>query len=119
MSFFNVIVAIVALGLRGAYSDSSPFSNELQKEYTFSKVLSEDRYILHWSFNFHNKSIRFAVNVKTRGWVGFGLSPSGSMEGADIVMGWIKDSGEATLEVRSALELLCYKTKSDLYLFFL
>ena len=59
---------------------------------TFSKSVSlvkDDFYHLFWKSD--NTSITFEVHAKVKGWVGFGLSPTGSMENADIVIGWVKD----------------------------
>ncbi|XP_050299023.1 MOXD1 homolog 1 [Anthonomus grandis grandis] len=38
-----------------------------------------------------HQEILFRVEAKTLGYVGLGFSPTGSMEGADIVMGWVDD----------------------------
>ncbi|XP_067141854.1 DBH-like monooxygenase protein 1 homolog [Centruroides vittatus] len=37
-------------------------------------------------------SITFQVEVATKGWVGFGISPNGGMANSDIVIGWVKDN---------------------------
>ena len=66
----------------------------LDEKYSFKSVLHRkdgDEYILHWKFDMKNKTITFAVNVSTTGWVGFGLSPNGGMIGSDVVIGWVKD----------------------------
>jgi len=31
------------------------------------------------------------MHGNTTGWIGMGISPSGGMIGADIVVGWVKD----------------------------
>ena len=36
--------------------------------------------------------------MKTKGWVGLGLSPNGGMKGSDIFLGWVKD-GQVELTV--------------------
>ena len=48
-----------------------------------------DTYDLYWSVR--EPEIIFEVQVKTLGYVGFGISRSGGMGGADIVTGWIKE----------------------------
>ena len=49
------------------------------------------------------EKIKFAVNVSTTGWVGFGLSPNGQTPGSDVVIGWVSlDNGsEVTFHVSS------------------
>lgn len=39
--------------------------------------------------------ITFNVTVRTRGWVGFGLSDSGKMSGADIIIGGVTSHGKS------------------------
>ena len=96
----TLIISVLLLWTNGA-SGNGPFSDRLQRKYKFSSVLAPNKYILYWNFDLLEKSIQFAVNVNTSGWVGFGFSPFGSMEGADIVMGWFnEDTGTATFEVR-------------------
>ena len=67
---------------------------------TFSSstpLVKDDVYHLFWKSD--NMSITFEVHVKVKGWVGFGLSPTGSMENADIVIGWVKE-GVSYFKVR-------------------
>lgn len=74
---------------------------DLGAEYSFKSVLhnktgsmGRDIYTLHWRFDLENRTIYFAVNVSTNGWVGFGLSPNGGMIKSDVVIGWV--SGNTT-----------------------
>lgn len=47
---------------------------------------------LYWSVRTEEEEIYFTVEAKTTGWIGFGISSGqGKMEGADIVIGWVKD----------------------------
>ena len=39
------------------------------------------------------------LEVASKGWVGLGLSFRGNLVGSDVVLGWVSDSGEATLVV--------------------
>ena len=65
--------------------------------FDYQAVLSkDDTYHLFWKFD--EKNITFEVHVKSKGYVGFGLSPDGSMKGSDIVIGWVKD-GKAYFQV--------------------
>jgi hypothetical protein len=50
----------------------------------------EGNYVLYWTVDRENLLFHGAVEVKTEGWVGLGISPNG-MEGADVLIGWVKD----------------------------
>ena len=66
----------------------------LSSRYAFSTTLYDrngDTYVLHWNFSTAERTIAFAVNVSTTGWVGFGISPNGGMMNSDVVMGWVRD----------------------------
>ncbi|CAH1233728.1 MOXD1 [Branchiostoma lanceolatum] len=66
------------------------------------EVLDENGdFLLSWTFD--DEQIEFEARVKTRGWLGLGLSPNGGMPGSDIVIGWVKD-GQAYLTDRYAEE---------------
>jgi len=57
---------------------------------------------LYWNVSAEEKDIYFTVEAKTTGWIGFGISSGqGKMEGADIVIGWVKD-GKAYFKDRHA-----------------
>ncbi|KAK3701369.1 hypothetical protein QZH41_008747 [Actinostola sp. cb2023] len=66
----------------------------LDTEYTNSAYLDEkETFKLHWKIDDTKKEISFAVQVKTLGWVGFGISAgTGNMVGSDVVIGWVKDN---------------------------
>lgn len=56
--------------------------------------LDEERLVcLKWGFDELQGDITFQLTVNTTGWVGFGLSPNGDMDDADIVMGGLGPSG--------------------------
>ena len=78
--------------------------DDLRSEYTNFAALDADSNVLfYWSINATDSSIQFAVQAKTTGWVGFGISTGqGKMQGADIVIGWVKD-GETFYAVSVAL----------------
>ena len=59
-------------------------------------LIANDVYHLRWSFT--DTEITFEVQVQTTGYVGFGLSPAGSMAGADIVLGAV-DGDAVTFNV--------------------
>ena len=72
---------------------------DLSQEYHFSSALAGDDYLLYWTVNLPFQEIRFAVNVSTIGWVGFGLSPNGQMPGSDVVIGWVDNSSKVIFNV--------------------
>ncbi|KAK3703833.1 hypothetical protein QZH41_012443 [Actinostola sp. cb2023] len=69
-------------------------SASLDTEYTNSAYLDEaETFKLHWKIDDTKKQIWFGVQVKTLGWVGFGISAgTGNMVGSDVVIGWVKDN---------------------------
>ena len=75
--------------------------HELLLKYRFSASLDpEGQYKLYWSYNLTAQTVSFAVQVKTTGWVGFGISPSGGMVGSDVVIGWVESNGAVQFHVR-------------------
>ena len=66
---------------------------DLKLEHSFFSPLDEDQKVkLYWNISTANKEIYFTVEAQTTGWIGFGISSGqGRMEGADIVIGWVKD----------------------------
>ncbi|XP_078598387.1 DBH-like monooxygenase protein 1 [Branchiostoma floridae x Branchiostoma japonicum] len=68
------------------------------------EVLDENGdFLLSWTSDDAHAQIELEARVRTRGWVGLGLSPNGGMPGSDIVIGWVKD-GQAYLTDRYADE---------------
>ncbi|CAD5112484.1 DgyrCDS1700 [Dimorphilus gyrociliatus] len=62
----------------------------VSEDFTHSLILkAPDIYKVFWKYN--ETHITFEVQVKTKGWIGFGISPNGGMRGSDIVIGWVKD----------------------------
>ena len=80
---------------------AAPASGDLASEYSQFAALDEEAKVkLYWTIDSSDGVIRFAVEAETTGWVGFGISSGqGKMEGADIVIGWVKD-GQAYYSVR-------------------
>ncbi len=69
-------------------------------EWTHSSWLDHYyKYHLKWKADDRTETINFKVEVQTRGWVGFGISPNGGMKDSDIVIGWITDDGKAYFHV--------------------
>ena len=89
--------AVLVLLLLVTQSSAQPPIVDLSSTYQFNASLHE-RYMLYWSFNNDAQTIRFAVRVRTTGWVGFGISPNGQMPQSDVVIGWV-DNGRSYFDV--------------------
>ena len=65
----------------------------LTKKYQHFAALDElGSYKLYWSVDRKDESISFSVEVRTTGWIGFGISTGNwKMKGLDLVIGWVKD----------------------------
>ena len=60
----------------------------------FMVYLDQDHLVcLKWRFDNPQGNIAFKLIVNTTGWVGFGLSPNGGMQGSDIVIGGLGPGG--------------------------
>ncbi|XP_078393553.1 DBH-like monooxygenase protein 2 homolog, partial [Cetorhinus maximus] len=46
---------------------------------------------LSWEVDVDSRRVTFLVLARTLGWVGVGLTPTGGMDKADVVIGWVKD----------------------------
>jgi len=44
-------------------------------------------YILYWNYN--DTHVTFEAHVRTKGWIGLGISSNGNMYPADVVVGWL------------------------------
>ena len=82
----SIVLAIVAtLGESKAIPGvvtTEPFDQSLELD-------NDGKYFLFWNFN--DTHVTFEVHVKTRGYVGFGISDNGNMFPADVIVGWVKD----------------------------
>jgi len=58
-----------------------------------------DKYRVSWEPNFEEETVTFQVTVGTTGFVGFGLSNTGGMTGADIVIGGVNPDGTSYFQV--------------------
>ena len=99
MSFLKQLVAVLFCSVVLAVNA------DLSKEYDHSAFMDPSEiYKLYWSIERADQAIRLAVEVKTTGWVGFGISVglTGSMKGADIVIGYVDGNGRGHLSDRHA-----------------
>ncbi|CAD5112436.1 DgyrCDS1658 [Dimorphilus gyrociliatus] len=73
------------------------------EEYMREFVLKEpDIYKVYWKYD--DNTITFEIHAKTKGWIGFGVSPNGGMPGSDIVMFWKGTDNKITFEDRHAVD---------------
>jgi len=97
-SYIFICMLSVASGITTAHAN-------LYTKYPFSADLLSDAnrgyYTLHWNFSETEKIVKFAVNVSTNGWVGFGISPTGGMVKSDVIIGWI-NNGASFFQVSQA-----------------
>lgn len=70
---------------------TSSFEHEFQLD-------QDGNYWLFW--NVSDGNITFEVHVRTRGYVGFGLSSNGKMFPSDVVVGWVNSDGTTHFHVR-------------------
>ena len=92
MTLFLVASMFVVLGTFQA----NLINGDLSSEFTNSAVLYEAATVtLYWSVDWDSKTVTFAVEPLTTGWVGFGIFEGrGQMIGADIVIGGVTDDGK-------------------------
>ena len=92
MTLFLVASMFVVLGTFQA----NLINGDLSSEFTNSAVLYEAATVtLYWSVDWDSKTVTFAVEASTTGWVGFGIFEGrGQMIGADIVIGGVTDDGK-------------------------
>ena len=86
------LLAPVLLGvILGQVVTGSILGVTTTQPYKLSATLdNEGNYLLFWVFN--DTDITFEVHVRTRGWIGFGMTSSnGQMYPGDVVTGWVKD----------------------------
>ena len=92
---WSIVEVFLLLGvlLGGTQSDPLVIKSNFpttSEEYIHGLPLDEtENYFLYWKFD--DQSITFEVHVRTKGWVGLGLSSSWGMAASDIVIGWVKD----------------------------
>lgn len=60
-------------------------------------ALDGDQNKVRVSWTVSGDSIEFQLEAKTTGWVAMALSHTKSIKGADLVIGWVEESGQATL----------------------
>lgn len=66
------------------------YSTVFNMEFPMETYL-DDRGEYRMLWNTNETTVVFRLEVKTSGYVGFGISPKGDMKNADIMMAWIAD----------------------------
>ncbi|XP_069987575.1 DBH-like monooxygenase protein 1 homolog [Penaeus vannamei] len=65
-----------------------------------ARVDDEGKFHLSWAVDIERQEITLELSVETLGWVGFGVSPNGAMDGADILTGWVDEDGVGHIQDR-------------------
>jgi hypothetical protein len=90
---FLLVLAIIAIFctiFEPTLCFPSKSSNAIRKWRREAEPLDpENKYLLSWEVDLDTEVVTFNVVVETRGFVGFGISPSGNMIGADIFIGGV------------------------------
>lgn len=89
-----VIIVILTLSHPG-HGRANP-SNILHRQ----EAMDNGNFIVDWFINFEQQTAHFLIAVKTRSYIGFGISLYGSMDGSDIVIGGVFDNGTTYFSVR-------------------
>ena len=97
MKFYFAFLVYASLGS----FEAAIAKEDLSSEFTNSAALDEaEKLTFYWSVDWNARSISFAVEAQTTGWVGFGISTGrGQMIGADIVIGGVTDNGNQYFSV--------------------
>lgn len=83
-----------------------PSEDELAPDH-FHHAIMDNAGVYNASWEHDGDFITFDLKVKTRGAIGFGLSPDGSLNNSDLYIGWVTEENKPVLLVRilSFLEL--------------
>jgi len=60
-------------------------------EYDFTASFDDGKLKFHWKVI--DDTVLLALEGKTKGWVAIGIDPEDRMKGADMIFGWVTDSG--------------------------
>ena len=64
-------------------------------EYPFKTSFDDGHYTIYWRID--GDLISMAISARTTGWVAVGFEPSSRMKNADMIIGWVDDSGKTSL----------------------
>ncbi|XP_021961495.1 DBH-like monooxygenase protein 2 homolog [Folsomia candida] len=80
--------------LRGRQDNQDPL-RYVRTTSNWEQLDHEGRVLLGWTVNTDEGTITFEVEAETHGYVGIGISPTGSMTGADIFIAGVHDNGSS------------------------
>ncbi len=88
---------VLLILLAGAWVCGSLYAQSLdgridEGEYPFHAEFDDGAYVVHWRVE--GDTVFFALRAATTGWVAIGLEPTQAMEHADMIFGWVTDSGK-------------------------
>lgn len=75
-----------------------PTSTNIPNPGWMHRMRLDANYDVYWSIN--ESEVTFEVQVRTLGYLVFGLSPSGHFQDADLIVGWVHN-GRPRFQVRS------------------
>ena len=85
------------------FSLFSAISAQTESIYQYKVQINKQGAMAEWR-RLNEDAIEFQITAPKFGgqfgWFGFGFSPSGGMRGSDIVVGFIDENGNWTIEVR-------------------
>ena len=78
------------------------------------QITNDDTFLFTWSINSEEQLIKFELDVKTTGWVGLGISPTGTMINSDMFIGYIQKDGKTIMNDRFSTSHLVPSLDTDL-----
>lgn len=94
----SILLLIIFLSaLKSSFSSPSP-SPSPTSVFANTYEIEKGSYFIFW--NFTQTDILIEVHAKTSGWLGFGISPNGGMDGSDAIVAWIDSNGRANFTDR-------------------
>eukprot|EP01084_Bolivina_argentea_P312482 540989_1 len=81
---------------------SLPYLDEWIDHFDFHTFIDGyEMFQVYWTSDQSNAcTLEIGLAVQTDGWIGFGITESGSMSGADMVVGWVTDNDEYIIQNR-------------------
>lgn len=92
---FCLVVLFVCIVSASLKDFVGKLSNGKQHEYLDQNEI----FLVEWEAYSDTKTVIFELSVATVGYVGFGISPTGAMTGADIIIAGVHPNGSAYISV--------------------
>jgi len=77
---FAIIILINLININFLFGQSDVYEHSLE-------IISPSAYTLYW--NYSNTNITAEIVVKTLGWVSFGITNKGELDGSDLFVAWV------------------------------